>query len=251
MAAAPVLPDSSTPAPAALSQGERVIDTFIAPSKTFTDIRRSASWWVPWLLISIVSLAFVYAIDKKVGAEQIIRSQIAHSSRADQFEKLPADQQARQISFSIKLFDVFAYGSPVLVLFYFLVAALVLWVTFKVGVAAETSFKAAYAIFMYASLPSLLKAIIGAVSLFAGANPEGFDINNAVGTNLGYYLDPETTGKFVRGMASSLDIINIWTIILLGIGFACTSKVKTSTAITIVAVWYLVYKLGASALGAL
>jgi len=251
MAAAPVLPDSSAPAPAALSQGERVVDTFIAPSKTFTDIRRSASWWLPWLLISVVSIAFVYAIDKKVGAEQIIRTQIAHSSRADQFEKLPADQQARQISFSTKIFDVFAYGSPVLILFYFLVAALVLWATFKVGVAAETSFKAAYAIFMYASLPSMLKAIIGAVSLFAGANPEGFDINNAVGTNLGYYLDPETTGKFVRGMASSLDIINIWTIILLGIGFACTSRVKTSTATTIVAVWYLVYKLGASALGAL
>ena len=36
----------------ALSQGERVIDTFIAPSKTFTDILRSQSWWLPFLISS-------------------------------------------------------------------------------------------------------------------------------------------------------------------------------------------------------
>ncbi|MGB7554313.1 MAG: hypothetical protein WBM04_08060 [Candidatus Korobacteraceae bacterium] len=35
-----------------LSQAERVVDTFVAPSKTFTDIRRNATWWVPWVLIS-------------------------------------------------------------------------------------------------------------------------------------------------------------------------------------------------------
>ena len=43
-----------------LSQVERVVDTFIAPRKTFTDIRRSTSWWVPWVLISIVGLALVF-----------------------------------------------------------------------------------------------------------------------------------------------------------------------------------------------
>jgi hypothetical protein len=45
-------------------------------------------------------------------------------------------------------------------------------------------------------------------------------------------------------------VITIWTIVLLGIGFASTSKVKRSTAITIVAAWYLVYKLTASGLAA-
>jgi hypothetical protein len=56
--------------------------------------------------------------------------------------------------------------------------------------------------------------------------------------------------KFAYGMASALDIIAIWTIVLMGIGFACNSKVKRSTAIAIVAVWYLLWKLGAAALAA-
>jgi hypothetical protein len=45
-------------------------------------------------------------------------------------------------------------------------------------------------------------------------------------------------------------VIAIWTIVLMGIGFACNSKVKRSTAIAIVAGWYLFWKLGAAALAA-
>jgi len=245
MAAAPVLPASPapTPEPAPLSQGARIIDTFIAPSKTFTDLRRSASWWAPWILMSIVSVAFIYVIGKQIGFEQITRNQIAHSSRAD--------QQARQIQISVKIIKFFAYGNPLMLLFYILLMTVVLWVTIKVGAGGDTPFKTAYAIVMYASLPGIIGGILGIISLYAGVNPEGFDINNPVATNLAYYLDPETTGKFVRGMASSLDVFTIWTIVLIGIGFASTSKVKRSTAIIIVAVWYLVYKLATSALASL
>ena len=253
MAAAPVVPASPNPAPdsAPLSEGARIVDTFIAPSKTFTDLRRSAAWWGPWLVISVFSLIFIWSIGKQVGFEQVSRNQIAHSSRADQFDKLPPEQQAKQIQISTKIIGIFAYGSPVLILLYCLIATLALWLTFKMVMGAETTFGQAYAITMYAWLPGVLGAILGTISLFAGVNPEGFDINNPVGTNLAYYLDRDTTGKFIRGMASSIDLLNIWTIILLGIGFACTSKVKRSTAITVIAVWYLMFKLVASALGSL
>jgi hypothetical protein len=252
MAAAPVLPASPVPTPesAPLSEGARIVNTFIAPSKTFTDLRRNASWWAPWLLISICSMLFIYAMGRQIGFDQISKNQVAHSSRAEQFEKLPADQQARQIHLSSNIIRYFAYGSPLMILFYFLISTVVLWATFKIAAGAETSFGQAYAIVMYASLPGIIGAILGIVSLFAGVDPEGFDINNPVGTNLAYYLDPATTSKFLHGMASAVDLINIWTIVLLGIGFACTSKVKRSTAIGIVAAWYLVYKLTTAGLAA-
>ena len=255
MAVAPLPPvspsPSSTPAAPPMSEGARIINTFIAPSKTFTDLRRSASWWGPWIVISIFSLIFIYAISRQVGFEQVSKNQIAHSKRAEQFDKLPADQQEKQLQFSNKIIAVFSYGSPALILFYFLVATVALWATFKVGAAADTSFGQAYAIVMYASLPGIIGAILGTIALFAGTNPEGFDISNPVGTNLAYYLDPDTTGKFVRGLASSLDVLTIWTIILIGIGFSCTSKVKRSNAIIIVAAWYIGYKLLTSGLASL
>jgi len=189
MAAAPVPPavvPAPTPELAPLSEAARIVDTFIAPSKTFTDLRRNPSWWAPWILISIFSLLFIYSMGRQVGFDQISRNQVAHSSRADQFDKLPADQQAKQIQLSSKIIGFFAYGSPLLILLYCLIATLALWLTFKVGVGGETTFGQAYAIVMYAWLPGIVGGILGTISLFAGVNPEGFDINSPVGTNLGY-----------------------------------------------------------------
>jgi hypothetical protein len=62
-------------------------------------------------------------------------------------------------------------------------------------------------------------------------------------------MDP-TANKFLYVMASALDVIVIWTIVLLGIGFSANSKVKRTTAIVIVAAWYLFWKLGVAALAA-
>jgi len=234
-----------------MSEGARIIDTFIAPSKTFTDLRRNAMWWAPWILISIFSIAFLLTVGKQIGFEQVARNSITHSARADQFDKLPADQQARQLQFSVGLIRGIAYGNALAVLLFTLIVTVVLWTTFKVGFGAETTFGQAFAIGMYAGLPGILGAILGIISLFAGVNPEGFDLNNPVATNLAYFLDPQTTGRFVHGLASSLDLFVIWSIVLIGIGYACTSKVKRSTAIIVVACWYLLWKLITSGLASL
>jgi Yip1 domain len=252
MAAAPLPPVSAplpNPEPPALSQAARIVNTFIAPSKTFTDLRRNASWWGPWLLISIFALIFIYSIDRQVGFDQISRNEIARSPQADQFDKLPADQQASRLRITSAITRYVSYGIPVMILFFFVVTALVLWATFKVALGADIPFKTAYAIIFYASLPGIIGSILGTISMFAGVNPEGFNINNPVATNPAYFMDP-AANKFLYGMASSLDVLVIWSIVLMGIGFSSTSKVKRSTAITVVAVWYLVWKLATSALAA-
>jgi hypothetical protein len=252
MAAAPLPPASSpspTPEPAALSEGARIIDTFIAPSKTFTDLRRNASWWGPWLLISIFALIFVYSLGRQIGFEQISRNEIAHSSRADQFDKLPADQQASQLRITSTVTRYISYGTPVMILLYLAVITAVLWATFKFATGADISFKTAYAIIFYASLPGVIGSILGTISMFAGVDPEGFNVNNPVATNPAYFMD-RAGNKFLYGMASGLDVLMIWTIVLMGIGFSCNSKVKRGTAIAIVAGWYLFWKLAVSALAA-
>src|ERR1700733_15598947 len=133
MAAAPVLPASPAPIPesASLSQGARIVDTFIAPGKTFTDLRRNASWWAPWLLIAIFSLAFVFVMSKQIGFEQISKNAIAQSSRAEQFEKLPPEQQGKQIQVSATVARYISYSLPVLNLIIFLIIATVLMATFN------------------------------------------------------------------------------------------------------------------------
>src|SRR5271168_83622 len=81
-----------------LSQVERVVDTFIAPLKTFNDILRSSSWWLPWLLVVLVTLGFGLAIQQKIGWDKTYNNILLQSSQAaqDRLAQLPQDQQVKQ-----------------------------------------------------------------------------------------------------------------------------------------------------------
>jgi hypothetical protein len=253
MSTAPVPTPAAEVAP--LSEGARILNTFLAPSKTFSDVRRNASWWVPWLLIAIVSVAFVYVVDRQVGFDQVTKNEIAKSSRAEQFEKLPPEQKAKQLQFSTNLTRYISYASPIIALVAFVVIAAVLMGTFNLAAGASVSFKTAMAIAIYGSLPSVFHALLGIIALMAGGmsgslDKEAFNIRNPVATNPAYFMDP-TAHKFLYGMASALDVFVLWGCVLMGIGFASNSKVKRGTAVGIVLAWYVGYKLLGASLGAL
>jgi hypothetical protein len=166
MSALPVTPlPEPLPEEPSLSEPSRLVNTFIAPSKTFTDLRRDASWWAPWLLISIFTMLFIFAMDRQVGFDQITRNAIARSSKAEQFEKLPPDQQAKQIQISNTVGRGISYSLPVMDLLVFLIIAGVLTATFSVAGGAGVPFKTAYAIVVYASLPGIIGAVLGIISL--------------------------------------------------------------------------------------
>jgi len=252
MAAAPLPPvniASESPQGAPLSQSERIINTFIAPSKTFTDLRRSASWWAPFLIIVVFSYLFMYVMSRQVGFEQISKNEIARSPRrADQFDKAPPDQQAQQLRISVAITRGISYAIPLFILFFYLVTAGVLSGVFNMGVSAQIPFKIFWAIVVFSGSPGIIHAVLGMISLFSGVDPEGFNINNPVATNPAYFMD--SGNKFLYGMASSLDIFVWWGIVLMGIGVAANSKVKRSTAIMTIGGLYLFYKLATSALAA-
>lgn len=244
MAAAPISATPSIPPESApLSQAARVTNTFIAPSKTFTDLRRSASWWVPWLLMAVVALCFVYAMGRQIGFEQIAHNEIARNPRTvEQLDKLPPEQRAKQMSFATTLTRDISYATPAVQLIAFVVIAGVLMGIFNLAAGASIPFKAMLAIVVYGSLPSIISGILSIVSLFAGIDPSGFNVRNPVATNPAYFMDP-SGNKFLYSMASALDIFVLWSIILMGIGVACNSKVKRGTAIGLILAGYLVYKM--------
>jgi hypothetical protein len=124
MAEAVAQPDASTQP---LNEIQRVVDTFVAPSKTFTDIRRSASWWLPWLIGVIITLAFGYVVQQKIGWDKTYTN-ILHQSPAQQqkIESLPADQQARALAMGANITKYSFWAVPILGLISAIVAAAVL-----------------------------------------------------------------------------------------------------------------------------
>src|ERR1700690_2486029 len=104
--------EASTP----LSQVARVIDTFTAPSKTFNDILRDSSWWLPWLLGVLATLGYSAAIQQKIGWEKTYSNILQHSSATQQerFQQLSPDQQARQKAVASSATKYIVWASPVL-----------------------------------------------------------------------------------------------------------------------------------------
>lgn len=241
---------ASQTAPPALSEAQRILNTFVAPSKTFSDLRRNSRWWVPWLLLAVASVAFMMVVDQKVGFDQVAHNVIVNSSRAEQVEQLPPDQRAQRYQSIARFSRIMAYASPVTGLVLYLIIAAILMGTFRFGAGAEVGYKTSLAIVMYGSLPFVISALLGMVSLSAGANPESFNLNNPVASNPAYFMDM-AGNKFFYTLASALDVFTIWCMVLMAIGFARNTKLRAATAFTVIASWYLLWKLIAAALALL
>ena len=233
---------ASQNAPPALSEGQRLLDTFIAPNKTFTDLRRSSRWWVPWVVIAVASLAFIYVIDQKIGFDQIAHNLIANSARAEQVEQLPPDQRAQRYQSIARFTRIMAYASPLTALIIYLIIAAVLMGTFRFGAGAEIGYKTSVAIVVYGALPFVISALLGILSIAAGANPESFNLNNPVASNPAYFMDM-AGNKFFYTLASALDVFTIWSIVLMAVGFARNTKLRMATCLTIIASWDVLWKL--------
>jgi len=236
MAAAAIVPPPQEPAP--LSEPQRIIDTFIAPSKTFADLRRNASWWGPFILVVIVSFLFCYTVDQKVGFRKVTENVIQLSPKqVEQLDSLPPDQREKRMQQQTTGTKYVSYGISVIALLIYLIIAGVLYATVKFGANADVQFKTMFALVIYTRLPELFRALLSALSLLAGVSTDAFNIRNPLAVNPGYFIDA-TGSATLRTLLSSFDIITFWVLILLSIGITSIAKVKRGTAFAIVFGWY-------------
>jgi hypothetical protein len=246
MSSATTVPEPPAPP---LSEAERVIDTFIAPSKTFFDLRRSANWLVPFLLIVLATEALVFVAEKRVGFERITENNLAmRPKQAARLDQLPAEQRARQMDTIVSFTRTISYASPIIIVIFLVIIALVLWGTFSFGMGAQLTFNQTLAVCMYASLPVLIKDLLAIVTLFISSG-ESFTFENPVASNLSGLVDPSS--HFLYTAATQIDVFMVWTLILAGIAFSCLTKVKRGTCMAVVFGWWVVWVLAISGLGSL
>jgi Yip1 domain len=244
MSTAPALPAEEKP----LSEVERVVDTFIAPTKTFTDLRRSSNWLLPAALLVISTIAMIWAADSKIGFKTIVDNQLAMQPKAaERLDKLSPEDRARQMETIIKFNRIVSYCSPVIVIVYLIIVAAVLLATFNFGLGTELTFNQCVAVCMYTALPGIIKALLAILVILLGATGN-FTFQNPIASNLGGLVDPSS--HFLYSLFTSIDVFTIWTLLLAGIAFSCLTKVKRSTCLAVVFGWWLVFILAASGVGA-
>jgi hypothetical protein len=226
-----------------LSQVERVVDTFIAPSKTFTDILRSTSWWLPFLLLVVVTLGTTVVVEGRVGWERVAENQIHQNPKQEEkMASLTDAQRASQMRVTGVVYRYLSYGSFVFILLFVAMFALIYWASFNFGLGAKTTFGQMFAVCMYASLPRLLTGLLSIVTLLFGSSAESYDMRNPVGTNLAYFM-PDASPA-VKAALSFFDVIGLWQLALLVIGTAIVAKVSKGKAAAVVVGWWVLGLIG-------
>ncbi len=224
---------------AGLSEVERVVDVFVAPSKTFTNILRSTSWWLPFVLMLLMTVGATVAVDKQVGFARVVENQIQQNPKQEErLNSLTAEQRAVQLRGMEKGYRATSYGSFLFILIFVAIGALLYWASFNFGLGARTTYGQMFAVWMYASLPRLISGLLAIVLLMAGVNTDSYNLQNPVGTNLAYYMSD--AAPWLRVALSFFDVIGLWVLVLLVLGTAIVAKVPKGKAAVIVVGWWVV-----------
>lgn len=226
-----------------LSQWQRVSNTFFAPSKTFADIKRgNKSWWLPFILIGLVSYILFASVSYKIGMQQVVDNQIRLNPKAEErLAQATPEQRETSTKISLYITEGVFIANPLLMLAFTALLALGMWGTMNFLFAGKATYGSIFAVWMYASLPTVVKTLMGTIVIFSGIAPESFNIKNFAPTNVGAFLNPADTSPALYSLLSSFDVITIWTLILLGMGTAIVAGVKRSSGYAAVFAWWVLF----------
>jgi len=156
----------------------------------------------------------------------------------EQMASMPADQRAATIHRIAVGQKYGSYAAALIILIFVAIVALLNWATLNFGMGAKTTFAQNFAVCMYAGLPKIFVGLLNIVFIYAGVNTENFDLNNPVGTNIGYYLT--SSPHWVQVAGSFFDIFGLWTLALSVIGLSIISGKSKGQAAIVAVGWWLV-----------
>ena len=216
---------AAEPEPAGMSEISRLTGVFFEPSKTFADIARRPKWLVPTLLAIVVSLVFLAVYSQRVGWERGIRQQLENNPRSAQ---MTAEQRERTVQMGAKFYSVGGYAAAVagVAIYYVVVSGVLLGIVAGL-LSVPVKFKQVLAVVSYANLTRVISGLLSIIVLFL-KNPDDFNLQNPLAFNLGAFLDPQTTPKFLHSVAGSLDLFSIWPVLLMAIGLKASGGKRLS-----------------------
>lgn len=218
---------------------ERFLGIFVSPTETFADVARRPNFIPPLVVLVLSTVAVTETMLAKIGIERIVRTSIEQSGRAS---SMSPEQMEQAVSRGAGIGAIIAHlggvlGAPI----YLLIVAGIGLLIVNAIFGARVEFKTALAVTCYANLVVLLGSIMAIVLILLG-DPEHFNPQNPMPSNVGFFLNPLETPKPLLSLAGSFDIFTLWFIGLLGVGFseATGRKVKALTVfLTIFGLWMI------------
>ncbi len=235
-----------------MGEAGRLINVFLDPRAAFADIAARPRFWVPVVLLIILSVGSLATFSYYVGWDRVMQQQMESNP---QLQNMSADQRARMEETQARMASVMGYvvpASPILTVpLTLLIVAGVFALVFRVLLATDVSFRQLFAVTSYGFLPDLI-AGLATIAVVVLKDPDQFNLENPLAFNVGAYLDPESTSKALLSIATSIDLFTFWKLGLLAMGIAVAArKLAFSTALAGVSIPWLIWVLLKTGLAAL
>jgi hypothetical protein len=238
-----------------LTQWQRVVNTFTAPSKTFEDIKRgNRSWWMPFVIIALVSYILFAAVFVEIGMQKVVDNQIKLDPKTEErMAQATPEQREMGIKISLYITEGVFIANPALILGGIALLSLGLWGTINFAFGGKATYGSILSVWMFSTLPTIVKTLLGIVVIFLGGEPDTFNIKNFAPTNVAAFVfpNPAEANKALYALASSLDVVTIWTLVLLGMGTAIVAGVKRNSGYIAVFGWWAIFVLVSVAIAAI
>ena len=232
-----------------LTHTDRILDTFVAPTKTFADVRRDRSWWLPFIILAVFSYLFTLTAMSHMGSRRLAESALRNNpAQSERLQQSTPEQRAQIVSFTAGIMKVSFLGWPVFVLGVSALGALLLWIGFNFILGGTATYSGMFAVMMFAWLPSIFRSALSTAMLFLG-DPETFNINDPIGTNPGFYMGADSSA-FLKSVLGSLDVFSLWIFALMAIGGAIIARVKIRSGLVLVFTTWLIVALLRAAVAA-
>ncbi len=242
----PELAEPPTPSPQQKYSGvQRLWMMFTSPGDVFADIGIKPTWVLIMVLFVIlgtfVNLIALPHVDTEATLRASLGDRVEDLSEA-QIENMV--EQAEKIGKFTPLFAIII--GPIA----WAIMAAVFFVMLKIS-GGEADYVQTLSTTLHSYWPgSLVGMVLMAVLIQrVGMVPQN-ELTNVVKASLGAFLSPDSPA-WLTAVASSISIFNIWTVILLIIGFTVVGKISRGKAAVVTLVpWgvYLVVKAGFAAL---
>jgi Yip1 domain len=214
----------------------RVVGMLLWPVKTFDCINRKPTWLAPLVIATVAMIFGNIFFNWRVNPdwEQLARNRIMQRMRTSG-EQVPPEQIEQQVALS-KTIGKFSTVLPVVLIpANCLILAGIFALGFNVLLQGQASFRKVLSVVAWSMAATKLASTVLLVAiLLAGSKEslEGFDRTQSslVLTNLAFILSQQASAA-VKSFVSSLDVITIWLLVLLTIGFVAIAgprKIKVA-----------------------
>lgn len=227
-----------------------LFEVFFSPGKVFDQVRERSMFIPAFVAVMLLTIASFAVAANLIGMETMVRKQLESSPRTAAMTAEQKDFAIRKASSPVRLYlgyGVAAIGSAVTLL---VIAGICLGGVSAAG--GKVNYRQMLGAVSYSAVPfSLLSIVMTTAILLAAPDRSSLDFTNLIATNIGAFLNKETTGKMVYSLAGSLDLISFAHIALLGYALSKVSRLSFGTCALLVVAMWVVYVLGKAGLSTL